>query len=184
MHPALELLPLAAFLVAYYFGGIYVATAALMIAMPLLALWGRYRTGKFSTMHAVSTGLVLAFGTLTLALHDQRFIQWKPTVFFCALALAFLVSRWIGPRTLTERLMGAALGESFDVRPERWRKLNLAWVAFYAFMGGLNAWVVTQASEQAWVTFKTFGITGLTLVFVLAQGAWLMRGAEQRATTP
>ena len=33
-------------------------------------------------MHALSAVLVFVFGTATLVLHDLRFIQWKPTVFF------------------------------------------------------------------------------------------------------
>jgi intracellular septation protein len=181
MHPALDLLPLAAFLAAYYFADIYVATIALMITMPLVAIWGRLQTGRFSSMHLASTALVVGFGALTLALHDQRFIQWKPTVFFWALAAAFLGSRWIGQRTLTERLMSAALGDGgVAISAERWRAVNYAWVAFYALMGVANAWFVLRTSEATWVTFKTFGITGLTLVFAVGQGVWLMRGAAQQ----
>ena len=60
--------------------------------------------------------LVVVFGAATLLLHDKRFIQWKPTVFFWLTSLAFLGSFWIGEQTLTERLLGAAFGTRCRVR--------------------------------------------------------------------
>jgi intracellular septation protein len=175
MHPALEFLPLAAFLAAFWLGDIYVATAALMITMPVMWLIGRLRTGRSSDLHAVSTVLVLVFGSLTLLWRDQRFIQWKPTVLFGALAVVFLASAWIGRRTLTERLMGAALQGQATLAPGDWQRLNLAWVGFYVSMALLNRAVVANATVEQWVAFKAFGITGATLIFALAQGAWIMR---------
>jgi intracellular septation protein len=175
MHPALEFLPLAAFLVAFWLGDIYVATAALMVTMPLMWLVGRIRTGRSSDLHAISTVLVLVFGALTLLWRDQRFIQWKPTALFAALAVVFLASAYGGRRTLTERLMGAALQGQVSLAPADWQRLNLAWVGFYAAMALLNWAVVANATVEQWVAFKAFGITGATLVFALAQGAWIMR---------
>ena len=43
--------------------------------------------------------LVLVFGGATLLLHNRLFIQWKPTVLFWLLSLAFIGSFWIGERT-------------------------------------------------------------------------------------
>src|SRR5205814_5159330 len=81
MQSLLELFPLIAFFVAYSVGGIYAATAVLMGSMALLLLVDYVRTRKIPTMHAISTVLVFLFGAATLILHNQRFIQWKPTVF-------------------------------------------------------------------------------------------------------
>ena len=64
-------------------------------------------SGAFRPMHALSPLLVLLFGAATLLLHNQRFIQWKPTVLLWLMASRFLGSFWIGKRTLTERLLGA-----------------------------------------------------------------------------
>ncbi len=116
MQALIEFAPLVAFVVAYYLRGLYVATAVLMVAMlPMLAFdWLRQR--RIPPMHALSTALVLVFGTATLVLHDRQFIQWKPTVFFWLASLAFLGSAWIGKRTLTERLLGAAFGDRLRCR--------------------------------------------------------------------
>lgn len=176
MQALVELLPLFAFIGAYYVAGIYAATSALMVAMAVLLAVDWLRTRRIPPMHGISAALVFVFGAATLLLHDERFIQWKPTVFFWAVGLAFLGSHWIGAKPLAQRLMGAAMGEQF-ARVERadWLRLNLAWVAFYLVMGAANLVVAFNASERAWVNFKVFGITAATLAFVIAQSLWLAR---------
>jgi intracellular septation protein len=94
MQALLEFAPLAVFLIAYYAAGIYVATAALMVAMAALLGVDYARGRRVPPMHALSAVLVFAFGTATLLLHNQRFIQWKPTVFFWLASVAFLGSFW------------------------------------------------------------------------------------------
>src|SRR5580704_10065213 len=126
MLSVLEFAPVAVFGVAYYTHGIYVATAALMIAMLVLLVVDLAWLKRIPTMHALSAGLVFAFGSATLILHNQRFIQWKPTVLFWLISVAFLGSFWIGERTLTQRLLGSALGEPVNVEPRLWRRLNAA----------------------------------------------------------
>ena len=56
-----------------------------------------------------------------------------------------------------------------------WTRLNLAWVAFFAVMGLLNLYVVYAFDTDTWVNFKLFGLMGLTFLFVIAQGVYLMR---------
>ena len=183
MQSLLEFLPLLAFAIAYAIGGIYVATAALMVAMLLLLLADRLHGRPISALHAVSAALVFVFGSATLLLHDQRFIQWKPTIFSWLAAIAFLASQWIGERPLAQRLMGAALGENVGTLARGdWLRVNLAWVAFYVVVGALNLAVAWNASERAWVNFKVFGITGATFVFVVLQSLWLARRASLSAT--
>ena len=80
MQSVLEFAPVAVFGVAYFTHGIYVATAALMICMALLLIVDLAWLKRIPTMHLLSAGLVFAFGAATLILHNQRFIQWKPTV--------------------------------------------------------------------------------------------------------
>jgi intracellular septation protein len=178
MQLLLEFAPLLAFFVAYQYGGIYTATAVLMVAMVLLLVINRIRTGKVTPLLAISTVLVLVFGAVTLWLRDERFIQWKPTVFFWAIGLAFLASQWIGAKPFAQRLMEAAMGE-LRVPDPAWRRVNLAWVVFYAAMGAANLIVARSFSEQFWVNFKAFGLTGLTLIFVIAQSLWLQRQATE-----
>lgn len=182
MQSILEIAPLIAFLIAYYAKGLYTATAVLMGAMLLLLAVDFARTRRIPAMHALSAILVFAFGSATLLLNDQRFIQWKPTVFFWLVSVAFLGSFWIGERTLVERFLGAALGSEARVEQALWRRLNGLWVAFYAALGALNLAVAFNASERTWVNFKVFGLTILTLGFVAGQLFWLLRRTGSAAS--
>lgn len=175
MQALLEFTPLAVFLIAYYAAGLYVATGALMVAMALLLLVDYARGRRVPPMHALSAVLVWIFGAATLLLHNQRFIQWKPTVFFWLASLAFLGSFWIGDRPLAQRLLSAALGEDTRIEAALWRRLNWLWIIFYVFLGFLNLAVAFNASERTWVNFKVFGLTLATFVFIGAQVAWLAR---------
>jgi intracellular septation protein len=177
MQQILELAPLIAFFVAYSLGGIYVATTVLMVAMALLLAVDYLRHRRVSTMHAISAVLVFAFGAATLILHDQRFIQWKPTVFFWLVSIALLGSMWIGKQPLVQRLMGHVLDNQVQVSDATWRKANMMWVVFYALLGGLNLFVAFNTSEATWVKFKVIGLTAATFLFTGAQLFWLMRRA-------
>jgi intracellular septation protein len=179
MQNLLEFAPLVAFLITYYAFDIYRATAVLMIAMLLLLLVSFLRTRHISRMQGLSAALVFVFGGATLWLHDQRFIQWKPTIFFWLASLAFLLSRWIGTKTLTERALGSLFAGELSVSAAQWRTVNAWWVIFYAVLGAVNLYVAFNASERAWVNFKVFGLTALTLLFVMGQVLWL----KQRSST-
>ncbi|HNR22795.1 MAG TPA: septation protein IspZ [Steroidobacteraceae bacterium] len=178
MQQILDFAPLVVFLVAYYLKGMYFATAALMIAMLLLLVADKLLLGRVPTMHWVSAVLVLLFGAATLLLQDQRFIQWKPTIFFWLVSVALLGSRWIGERPLVERMLAPALGADARLPRETWQRINLLWVGFYAALGVLNIAVAFNAPERTWVNFKVFGLTALTFVFIVAQLPWILKRAH------
>jgi len=186
MQALTEFAPLVAFFVAYMLGGLYVATAVLMAAMLALLALDWLRLKRIPPMHSVSAVLVLIFGSATLVLHNPLFIQWKPTVFFWLVSLAFLGSAWIGERTLAERLLGATLAEAFGERLRMsgalWRRLNLLWVVFYALLGALNVVVLEYLSERAWAVLKLVDVV-LMLIFVAAQVMWLAARATPAGTT-
>ncbi|HTT03249.1 MAG TPA: inner membrane-spanning protein YciB [Steroidobacteraceae bacterium] len=177
MQALLELAPLAVFLVAYYVRGLYFATGALMVAMGLLLLVDLARERRIPPMHGLSAALVFAFGGATLALHDQRYIQWKPTIFFWLVSAAFLLSLWIGERPLVERLLSKSLGSTLQVPGAVWRRLTWVWVSYCAALGVLNLVVAFNASQRAWVNFKVFGLTLAMFLFIALQVAWLARRA-------
>jgi len=176
MQALSELAPLLAFVVAYFLGGLYVATAVLMAAMLLVIALDWLRLKRIPPMHALSTVLVLVFGGATLLLHDKTFIQWKPTVFFWLASIAFVASFWIGERTLAERMLASALQESLgqrlQVSPAQWRLVNFAWVLFAFLLGALNLVVVLYLSERVWVALKPVDAV-LMALFMVAQVLWL-----------
>ena len=175
MQNALELATLAVFVIAYYLRGIYTATAALMAAVAVVLLIDIVRTRRIPLRHSLSAALVFVFGTATLLLHNRRYIEWKPTVFFWLAALAFLASFWIGKRPLVATLLAQTIDPSGTIPERLWRRLNALWVAFYAALGVANLEVAYHTSERTWVNFKVFGLTLATAAFIFAQVFWLAR---------
>lgn len=176
MQTLIEFLPLAAFLVAYQWAGIYAATTALMIAMLALLVFDRLHAGRIPPLHLASAALVFVLGGATLWLRDERFIVWKPTVLFWALSIACIGSLVVGRRSLIERLMTTASAEVFGgVTRSEWITVTLVWALFYAVLGALNLWVAWNFPQSVWVNFKVFGITLITLAFIVLQTLWLAR---------
>jgi len=177
MQALAEFAPLVAFFVTYRLGGLYAATAVLMVAMLALLGFDWLRQRRIPPLHAVSAALVLVLGGATLVLHNRLFIQWKPTVLFWLVSVAFIASFWIGERTLTQRFLEPALAGRVAVSPQQWRRVNGTSAVFYALLGGLNLAVAYGASERTWVYFKLFGLAVLTFTFVALQLLWLSRAA-------
>jgi intracellular septation protein len=178
MQALIDLAPLVAFFVAYKLGGIYVATAVLMIAMVALLLIDLLRLKRIPPMHLLSAVLVLCLGSATLILRDPRFLKWKPTVFLWLLALASFASPWIGRRPLAQRLLAPMVSRSETVPRATWLALNWLWVGFFALLGALNLWIATNASESTWVNFKVIGISAAFALFAIAQAMWLAARTE------
>ena len=95
MKILIDFFPILLFFGAYKFYGIYVGTAVLMastvVQMGIIYAIDR----RLQTMHKATLVLILLFGTLTLVLQDDRFIKWKPTVLYGAMALALAVAVWV-----------------------------------------------------------------------------------------
>jgi intracellular septation protein len=180
MQALIDLAPVAAFIVAYYLAGIYVATAVLMLAMVLLLLIDLLRLRRIPPLHWLSAALVFVLGGATLILRDARFLKWKPTIFPVVGCAHGDRQRLVQPHAA-----GAAPAAA-DRRAQRvlpralWLKLNWLWVGFYALLGAVNLWIAYHRSERAWVNFKFFGLTAAFALFAMVQAAWLASRAEVR----
>ena len=179
MQLLFDFLPVIAFFVAYKLANIYVATVVIIVATVIQVSVNWLRTRRVNPMHVVSAGLVLVFGGLTLLIRDTAFIMWKPTVVNWLFAAAFLVSLWrrFGDRPLVQRLMSAT-DTDFALSPQLWRRLNWMWIGYFLVMGAANVFVFRNFEEAIWVNFKLFGMLGLTLVFIVAQGFWIAAQAR------
>ena len=150
---------------------IFLATAIAIFAsfVQVTLFWVKHH--RFEKMHVISLVLITLFGGATLALKDPVFIKWKPTLLNWLFALIFLGSHFIGEKPLTQRMMNQAISVPDSV----WRRVNLAWTAFFTFAGLANLYVAYVFSEQTWVDFKLFGLLGLSFIFVFAQALYLAR---------
>jgi len=120
---------------------------------------------------ALVTGVfVMIFGFLTIYLHNDFFIKIKPTIvnsFFAIILAAGLYFR--------RPVLKFALGEVLQMRDEGWRLLTLRWIGFFIFLALLNEAIWRNFSTDTWVSFKSFGIMPLTLVFMTTQVTLIMR---------
>jgi intracellular septation protein len=179
MQLLFDFFPLVVFFAAYIAYDLYVATAAIIVAIALQIAYQWLRQRKVNKMLLISGALVAVFGGVTLALRDPLFIQWKVTVVNWLFAAAFLGSQFLGPKTFTERIMGHAV----ELEPAFWRQLNMLWVVNFTVIGALNLYVMYNFDEQTWVYFKTWGMIGLSLLMAVGQAIWISaRTAGDRST--
>jgi len=170
MKMLFDFFPVLLFFIAYKMYNIYVATAVLIAASALQTFSHRMIKGSFEKSHIITLLLVALFGSLTLALHDEVFIKWKPTAINWLFALVFIGSHFIGTKTIIERMMGT----NITLPPVVWSRLNVAWTLFFIVLGGLNLYVAFSFDTDTWVNFKLFGLMGLTFAFIIVQSLYLV----------
>ena len=170
-----DFFPVLVFFLAYKSFDIYVATLMLMVMtyLQILGIWLKKK--QIETTYKMMAVLITIFGSLTLILHNELYIKWKPTVINWMFAIIFLASNWIGEKTVLERL----LEQKVTLPQLVWRKLNFMWIAFFAGMGFINLYVAYQYTTDVWVNFKLFGVLGFTLAFSLLQGLYLAKYIEE-----
>ena len=168
MKILLDFLPIAIFFGAYKFYDIYVATAVLMVATlaQTAAMYAIDR--RVATMQKITLSLVLVFGALTLWLHDERFIKWKPTVLYLAIAIGLTVALWVFKKSFLKLMLGAQL----ELPDRVWMRLNLVWILYCLAMAALNGYVAAFFSTEAWVEFKLWGYV-FPLAFIVGQGFYI-----------
>jgi intracellular septation protein len=165
LKPAVDYGPLAVFFASYLAMGLMAATAAL-IAVSLVALllaWPLER--RVPLVPLITAAIVAVFGGLTLWLQDETFIKMKPTIVQAVFALVLLGGLAFG-RPLLKPLLGAVMPPMSE---RAWRQFTLRYALFFLAMAGLNELVWRTQSTDFWVTFKVFGLSGLTILFILAQ---------------
>lgn len=171
MKQILELIPIALFFIAYKFYDIYVATAVVMVATLLLVAYNWIRFRKVETMQWVTLALIVVMGGATIYLQDEQFIKWKLSIIEWLFGAAFLGSQFIGKKPFVERIMSSSLTLPSLV----WKRLNLLWASFFISIGFINLYVMYNFSTDDWVTFKTFGVPGLMVVFIVLQIVFLYK---------
>ena len=161
---ALDFGPLVLFFLANGRFGIFTATATFMVAV-LVSLAVSYAlTRHLPVMALVSAFVVVVFGGLTLALHDETFIKVKPTIIYALFGGVLLLGL-----VIRKPFMAIVFDQMFHLSEEGWRKLTLRWVIFFFSLAVLNEFVWRTQSTDFWVSFKAFGILPLTFIFAALQ---------------
>ncbi|WP_050527306.1 inner membrane-spanning protein YciB [Pseudorhodobacter aquimaris] len=173
----LELGPVAAFFIGYIklkdqvftFGGTeydgFIVVTAAFIPLMLIStgiLWAL--TGKLSNMQIMTVVLVVLFGGLSVWLNDERFFKMKPTMIYALFAgiLGFGLLRG-------ESYLKSVMGEMLPMQQEGWMILTKRLVLFFVTLAVLNEVIWRGFSTEAWVNFKTFGLTAALFLFFMTQ---------------
>lgn len=174
----LELGPVIAFFVAFVrlkdqtvtiggtdYGGFILATAGFvpLLVLSTLILWRL--TGKLSAMQIATLVLVVVFGGLSVWFNDERFFKMKPTLIYLIFAGVLGWGLMKG-----KSYLALVLQDAMPLEHEGWMILTRRLTAFFLSLAVLNEVIWRTMSDQAWVNFKTFGLTAAIFLFFLAQG--------------
>ena len=179
----LEIGPVALFFILYlklrdrtfdiygteYSGFIFVTA----VFVPLIALstFILYRmTGKIAKMQIMTLILVVIFGGLTVYFNDERFFKMKPTMIYLLFGGTLAVGLLRG-RSYLKYMME----ELLPLEDEGWMKLTQRLMAFFFGLAILNEFIWRTMSTDAWVNFKTFGLSAAIFVFFMTQGGLLTK---------
>ncbi|MEO0002557.1 MAG: hypothetical protein RLZZ22_249 [Pseudomonadota bacterium] len=168
MRFLIDFFPILLFFGAYKLQDIYLGTAVLMAATVLQSVIIYALDRRLQTMQKATLALVLVFGALTLGLHDERFIKWKPTVLYTGMALGLAVALWGWQKNLLQLLLGSQLRLPAAV----WGRLTVAWILYFLFMAASNAYVAAYYSTEAWMDFKLWGYA-FPVLFIVGQGLYV-----------
>ena len=174
---ALELGPVVLFFVGYsrikdmtfeVFGTSYqgfIVATAVFIPVLLLAtgfLW--WKTGKLSRMQLMTAVLVVVFGGLGIWFNDDSFFKMKPTILYVMFAgvLGFGLLRG-------ESYLQYVMDEAMPLKREGWMIFTRRMTLFLAALAVANEFVWRTMSTDAWVNFKTFGLTIAMFLFFMTQ---------------
>ncbi len=145
----LDIGPLVLFVAAYSRFGIFAGTGVLMITVVAALVVTYTMTRRWPIMPVVTAIVVLVFGGLTLALHDETFIKLKPTIIYVLFGAVLL-----GGLAFGKTLLGMVFDSVFHLTEDGWRKLTVRWALFFFALAVLNEMVWRTQSTDVWVSFK------------------------------
>ncbi|MBV8687238.1 MAG: septation protein A [Alphaproteobacteria bacterium] len=167
----IDLGPLVVFFAANALKGIFIATAAFMVAIVIAMVVSLVRYRRVSPILWFSAFMVLVLGGLTLWFHKEWFIKIKPTIYYAMVAAILAFGLATG-----RNLLKAVLGTAYPGLSERgWQVLTRNWAIFFAVMAVVNEIVWRNSTTSFWVGFKLWGFLPATFLFALANVPMLMR---------
>jgi intracellular septation protein len=123
-------------------------------------------------MQVFTLVVVLFMGGLTIWFNDAHFIKMKPTLLYLAFGaiLGFGLLR-------KESYLKVVMEEALPLQTEGWMILTRRLCAFFFALAIANEVIWRLLSTEAWVNFKTFGLTIALFAFFMTQSKLLQRYA-------
>lgn len=174
MKAIADIISVIIFFIVFKFFGIYIATAVAMIVSVLQLAITWFYTRKIDKTILFSLVVILLLGGATLITHNPRFIEWKPSIIYWFFAIIIFYTQYFTKKTVMQSLFEKQLLLPVKI----YRRLNLIWGIFFFILGFINLYVAYHYSQNAWVNFKLFGVLGLIIAMMFAQGFYLSKQAK------
>ncbi|MDX1804848.1 MAG: inner membrane-spanning protein YciB [Alcanivorax sp.] len=181
MKQLFDYLPVVVFFGLYFLGGrdIMLATWGILVATTAQVVLGWLIWRKVQRMHLIVFVITVIFGSLTLLMHDDVFIKWRPSIISFVLGAVLLIGHFLRNRNLLQRLCESLMASGFGfvvALPRKdWSRLNLAFVVYFIAIGLLNLYIAFNFSTDFWVNFKLFGFTAIQFLFYISVFAYVFK---------
>lgn len=162
-HGGIQLLidlgPIAVFMIAYNLlervpalkeNAVYYATGLFIAATLAAVAYCQFVRGRVPPVLIVTAVIVLAFGGLTIALHNETFIKLKPTVLWGFYGLAIL-----GSLAIKQNIWRLLMQHALTLPDQVWNTLALRWGLFFVAMAGMNEYLRLTQTTETWVSLHT-----------------------------
>ena len=166
-----DLFPIILFFIAFKIYDIFIATAVAIVATLLQIIYVYLKDKKVEKVLLFNGVMITFLGGLTILLQDKMFIMWKPSVLYWCFALILLFSNLF----LKKNLVQMALGKQVELKNKFWNVINWYTSIFFVLLGFINLYVAYNFSEDTWVNFKLFGITGLLFIYMIFLGLYISK---------
>ena len=166
-----DLFPIILFFIAFKIYDIFIATAVAIIATLLQIIYVYLKDKKVEKVLLFNGVMITFLGGLTILLQDKMCIMWKPSVLYWCFALILLFSNLF----LKKNLVQMALGKQVELKNKFWNVINWYTSIFFVLLGFINLYVAYNFSEDTWVNFKLFGITGLLFIYMIFLGLYISK---------
>jgi intracellular septation protein len=170
-----EIFPIFLFFISFKFYGIYVATVVGIVTTFIQMLFNRLYFKKWDKKQVITFFVFFLFGGMTLYFHNPIFVKWKPTIVFWIFGVVIIATQLFTSKTLMQRMMEPMLEEKIIVPLRAWQRLNIAWALFFMALGVVNLYIAYNYSNDAWVNFKFYGITGAFFILSIFQAIYLLQ---------
>jgi intracellular septation protein len=154
------------------------ATWSLVVGAVAAVAAGLIFERRIPPMALVTAVVAFVAGTLTLALHDPRYIKMKPTIVYLGFA-AFLLAGLVRRKNALRALMG----DTFHLPDPVVRVLTVRYALCFLALAAANEVARRVLSDVGWGWSKV-AMMGVLFVFTLTQMPLILKHAPDAATPP
>ena len=144
----------------YIYSDLMLSVKVLVVATLVSLALSWHLDRKISVMAAIGCAALVFFAGLTLYFDNELFIKVKPTV--VTLLFAALIA---GGRLLGRNPLAAIIGKQITLTAQGWRAISWLWVVMFVTSAIANEVAWRSLSTDDWITFKVFGLTGISFLF-------------------